>query len=355
MMSTRGVHSREVQRLSDRWTKQLAMVLASENQIRYTLVDRIRTAQLFVFRIVLDEAPHLNKVLKMDDQIGMRLGVQTPRLTRNDRTIDIELVLPKDFQRVLSVGALPQQPNTTWVTVGQTPIGAPVRINLAGNNTAHTLIAGRTGSGKTVVEQLISYILATNTKPQDVGLILIDGKGGTEWWGFKNVQHLCHPIIGNAAEAVNALAWAVKEMDQRRHQGYSEPSIFVVIDELRDLIELAGDAVPKALSRLVSVGRQWGIHVIAATQHPLTDAIGGSIANANFSMRLVGQVVNARNAYLASGVSGTGAEKLHGEGDFLAVVNGRPLRLQMGFVGLMGSPAGMDVNTTGMIIKKTSL
>ena len=88
------------------------------------------------------------------------------------------------------------------MTLGQTAVGTPVHVNLSGTRTCHALISGTTGSGKTVTEQLIAWTLATDNDPRSVRLLLVDGKGGTSWWGFEREAHLAHPVIGDPGEAV---------------------------------------------------------------------------------------------------------------------------------------------------------
>jgi S-DNA-T family DNA segregation ATPase FtsK/SpoIIIE len=107
----------------------------------------------------------------------------------------------------------------------------------------------------------------------------------------------------------------------------NRPSIVVFIDELADLLMVGGKDVQWALTRLTQRGREAGIHIVAATQKPTT-AILGPLVKANFPVRLVGRVTSAEDARTASGWSGTGAERLMGRGDFLAVAEGRVIRFQ---------------------------
>ncbi|MCK4452063.1 MAG: hypothetical protein KAX26_15880, partial [Anaerolineae bacterium] len=115
-----------------------------------------------------------------------------------------------------------------------------------------------------------------------------------------------------------------------RGQGDKEtghPHVVIVIDELADLLMVGGKAVQWALTRLTQRGREAGIHIIAATQKPTT-AVLGSLVKANFPVRLVGRVTSVEDARTATGWSGTGAERLLGRGDFLAVAEGRVMRFQ---------------------------
>jgi S-DNA-T family DNA segregation ATPase FtsK/SpoIIIE len=108
--------------------------------------------------------------------------------------------------------------------------------------------------------------------------------------------------------------------------------VVVVIDELADLLMVGGGGLQRELTRLLQRGRGAGIHVVAATQKP-TAAVLGSLVKANFPVRLVGRVASANDARVASGWSGTGAERLEGRGDFIAVAEGRVTRFQAAYVG----------------------
>jgi S-DNA-T family DNA segregation ATPase FtsK/SpoIIIE len=110
-----------------------------------------------------------------------------------------------------------------------------------------------------------------------------------------------------------------------------QPSVVVVIDELADLLMVGGKAVQRVLTRLTQRGRGAGIHIVAATQKP-TAAVLGSLVKANFPVRLVGRVTSIEDARTATGWGGTGAERLMGRGDFLAVAEGRVTRLQAAHV-----------------------
>jgi DNA segregation ATPase FtsK/SpoIIIE-like protein len=103
----------------------------------------------------------------------------------------------------------------------------------------------------------------------------------------------------------------------------------VIVDEVYALLEAGGDAAASAISGIASVGREFGIHLILATQHPLADAIGGSLAKANLPLRLCGKVRDANAAYMATGVKQSGAEGLTGEGDFILTAGGEVYRVQI--------------------------
>lgn len=315
---------------ANRWGAGLNRTLSGAN-IQYAIVKAVRGPQAFTFRLGLGDAGQLNKLTGMSEQLALNMGVERVRVHRTLGLVDVEVALPKSLRRALPARCLAQK-GGSWVALGQTPTGTPVHINLAGNRTCHTLISGATGSGKTFLERLIAWALAAGNEPDQAQFILIDGKGGVKWRGFDHEIHLAHPIIGENREAIAALLWLLTELDRRKQDGRSSPRIFIVIDELAELIALGGDPVSEAVARLVKLGREFGIHVIAATQHPEVSEVGSSAAKANFVMRLTGQVRDANAAYLATGVRLSGAEQLVGNGDFLVVVSGEVHRLQVALV-----------------------
>ncbi len=161
----------------------------------------------------------------------------------------------------------------------------------------------------------------------------MDGKGGAAWWGFDRAAHLAHPVIGDPREAVAALTWCVVELDRRKTDERCCPELFVIVDEVRELLDVAGEPVAEAIRRIAALGRELVIHIIVATQHALTDAVGGSVAKANFPLRLTGHVADANAAYVATGIKRSAAETLQGNGDFLLTVGGASHRLQIALVG----------------------
>jgi S-DNA-T family DNA segregation ATPase FtsK/SpoIIIE len=300
--------------------------------IAHQAVDRVRSTQVFTFRLRLADPRNLSKTLTLGEQLALALGVESVRVARHLGYVDVEIALPRGHHRVLPVRALKRK-GKAWIALGQTATGTPVHVNLAGNRTCHALVSGMTGSGKTVTERLIAWTLAMDNEVDAVNLLLVDGKGGTAWSNFRREAHLAHPVIGDANEAITALSWCVAELDRRKHNGRHLPRLFVVVDEVRELLDQGGDAVAKAIERIAALGRELGIHVVVATQHPLVDALGGAITKANLPMRLTGRVADAGAAYVATGVKGSGAENLMGNGDFLLTVGGESHRLQVALVG----------------------
>ena len=123
----------------------------------------------------------------------------------------------------------------------------------------------------------------------------------------------------------------VEEMVRRDRENISEPRVIIFIDEVADLMEQGGKAMDRLMTRLTQRGRSAGLHIIACTQKPLAASIG-SLTRSNFPVRLVGSVASPDDAKVAAGISGTGAEKLLGRGDFLLVAKGHVTRFQAAYV-----------------------
>jgi S-DNA-T family DNA segregation ATPase FtsK/SpoIIIE len=244
----------------------------------------------------------------------------------------------------LSTWALPGAADIPPVTaiLGLSEDGEPLLVRLSSPEVAHVLVAGTTGSGKTVLLQVMILSLAmSNPAPSVAGghgrrlaFVLIDPKGHA-FAPFEHLPHLARPVIRGVDEAAEALRSLVHLMERRgvvdRTGADGQPAVVVVIDELADLL-MAGDrSMQQALTRLTQRGREAGVHLVAATQKP-TAAVLGSLVKANFPVRLVGRVTSASDALTATGWSGTGAERLMGQGDFVAVAGGRLYRFQAAHV-----------------------
>ena len=231
--------------------------------------------------------------------------------------------------------------------LGKDVAGANIVADLA--KMPHLLIAGSTGSGKSVcINTLIASILYKAT-PEEVKLLLIDPKV-VELSVYKNIPHLLVPVVTDPKKAAGALNWAVTEMTERYKKfaannvrdiyGYNNlnkeelakmPQIVVVIDELADLMMVAPSEVEDSICRLAQMARAAGIHLVVATQRPSVDVITGLI-KANIPSRIsfaVSSHIDSRTI-LDMG----GAEKLLGKGDalFYPVGAAKPVRVQCAFV-----------------------
>lgn len=274
------------------------------------------------------------------------MGLEIPNARR--KTVRLSEVLHADIFK--------NHPSPILLGLGQDISGKPVVADLA--KMPHLLVAGTTGSGKSVgINAMILSILFRAT-PEAVRFILIDPKM-LELSIYEGIPHLLCPVVTDMREAANALSWCVGEMDRRYRtmakikvrnlQGYNQtvrekelydddgnplapmPSIVVVIDELADLMMLAGKKVEELIARLAQKARAAGIHLILATQRPSVDVITGLI-KANIPTRIAFQVsskVDSRTI-LDQG----GAESLLGQGDMLYLPpgSGFPLRIHGAFV-----------------------
>jgi S-DNA-T family DNA segregation ATPase FtsK/SpoIIIE len=225
--------------------------------------------------------------------------------------------------------------------LGMCEDGAPLLLRLSSPDVAHVLISGTTGSGKTALCQTMILSLAMTHRRSQLQFVLIDPKQRA-FAPFKLLPHLLCPVVGSADEAVRVLESLVQLMETRDRSSAGgridpTPRIVVVLDELADLVQVSGRALTDPLTRLAQRGREAGLHVIACTQKPSSQVLGALI-RANCPARLIGKVVSPEDARVASGIGGTGAEKLTGRGDFLAVATGQVVRFQSAYV----SPAEME-------------
>jgi len=216
--------------------------------------------------------------------------------------------------------------------------GVPLLVRLPSPQVAHILIAGTTGSGKSALAQTIITSLALCHRPSQVGLILIDPKRRA-FGKLAGLPHLLRPVLSEPAEIEETLEMLVALMLTRDKEGRiaagenspGEPRVVVVIDEVADLLMMTTKAVQHAITRLSQRGREPGIHLVVCTQKPASKILGG-LVKANFPLRLVGRVTSPEDAKVATGYAGTGAEKLRGPGDFVAVSGGQISRFQAAFI-----------------------
>ncbi len=232
--------------------------------------------------------------------------------------------------------------------LGKDVTGHPINANLEAM--PHLLIAGTTGSGKSVcVNSILSCFLLNNT-PDDVRLILVDPKR-VELTGYNGVPHLLAPVVVEIDRVIGALQWMTREMDKRYHMfaqigarnitdynarmklqsGKKLPFLVVVIDELADLMMIAPGETEQTITRLAQLARATGIHMILATQRPSVDVVTGLI-KANFPARIAFAVASNTDSRVI--LDQPGAERLLGRGDMLfqAPDAPAPARLQGVFV-----------------------
>jgi len=262
------------------------------------------------------------------------VGIEVPNAEANRVTL-LEVIDSKSFTTKKS---------PLKIALGMNVSGEPVSSDLTG--LPHLLIAGTTGSGKSVCVNSIICCLLLNNSPANLRMIMVDPKR-VELTGYNGIPHLLSPVITDTEKVVGALQWIQREMDARYHRfsqvgtrniseyNKSQPDKFpymvVVIDELADLMMLAPDETERALTRLAQLARATGIHLILATQRPSTDVVTGLI-KANFPARIAFAVASGIDSRVI--LDQPGAERLLGRGDMLfqAPDAAAPVRLQGVFI-----------------------
>lgn len=289
------------------------------------------TPRWLEFHVAPGAGVRLARITGLNEELAAALDAPTCRIARRGATLAVEI--PRRDPRTVRLGSLridPREIPPTTAILGLAEDGAPLLIRLASPNVAHVLVAGTTGSGKTALLRTMILTLATYNTPTGLALVLIDPKGAA-FAPFSGLHHLARPVIREGAEAAEALSSAVRLMERRGVRRLGDPAVVIVIDELADVLMVAGSPATTALTRLTQRGREAGLHVVAATQKP-TAAVLGPLIKANFPTRLVGRVTSIEDARVAAGWSGTGAERLTGNGDFLAIAEGRMLRFQAAYI-----------------------
>jgi S-DNA-T family DNA segregation ATPase FtsK/SpoIIIE len=209
--------------------------------------------------------------------------------------------------------------------LGRASDGRWLLLNLASEQTPHVLIAGTTGCGKSALARTMAASLAWSSTLEELSLALVDPTG----CNYTELAALPHVQIAaqDAIEGVAVLRWGLEELQQRRARGIGRaPHLVVFVDELADLAMESREVIP-ILTRIIQLGRQFRVHLVACTQKPMADVIG-PLVKANFPVRIVGSVTSPQDANVAAGLSGSLAERLTGRGDMVMVQGGRFRRLQ---------------------------
>jgi S-DNA-T family DNA segregation ATPase FtsK/SpoIIIE len=296
------------------------------------------------YQVVPAMGVRIASITGLAEELAAALDVPQVRVARQGAAIAVEVPRddPQPVRLVPLLRGLRNVPPVTAV-LGIADDGVPLLIRLPSPDVAHILVAGTTGSGKTALLRAMVLSLAyfneaggngrgsggaltLRPAPCNLRLVLVDPKG-TAFRDLADLPHLARPVISDPAEAVEALGSLVRLMERPA----TSQTVILVIDELVDLLMVAGDDAERPLTRLVQRGREAGIHVIAATQKP-TAAVIGSLVKANFPVRLVGKVTSPEDARVATGWRGTGAERLLGRGDFIVVAEGQVQRFQAAYI-----------------------
>jgi DNA segregation ATPase FtsK/SpoIIIE, S-DNA-T family len=309
------------------------------------------------FEVHPEPGVKVNKVTNLTDDIKLSLAARDIRIEApipGKHTIGIEVPnlksRPVFISEIIQSDVFLDASSPLTAVLGLDISGKPIVTDL--KKMPHGLIAGATGSGKSVCINSILISLLYKANPEDVKLLLIDPKM-VELAPYNHIPHLVSPVITDVKAATAALKWAVDEMERRyqlfahtgvrdinrfnelamQHKRYAEklPFIVIVIDELADLMMMSPADVEEAICRIAQKARACGIHLIIATQRPSVDVITGLI-KANVPTRIAFSVSSQVDSRTIIDISG--AEKLLGRGDMLFLENGssKPVRLQGTFV-----------------------
>lgn len=283
------------------------------------------------FMVTPSMGARIASVRNLSEELAMALGAQEVRVEREGESLTVEMPRPdaepvRLWSLMQNIGQLP--PHTACL--GVTDDGRPLLMRLTSPDVAHVLVAGATGSGKTELMRSMLISLALTNRQSKLQMALIDPKS-RGFLPLAGLPHLIEGIASDPTSALNLLHRLIAEMERRDRENLSSPRIVVAIDELLDLLAVGGKPVEGALTRIAQRGREAGLHLIAGAQKPSTAALGPML-KANFPMRLVGRVGSAEDARVASGTAGSGAEKLLGRGDYIAIGAGLSLRFQAAWI-----------------------
>jgi S-DNA-T family DNA segregation ATPase FtsK/SpoIIIE len=309
------------------------------------------------FEVQPEPGVKVNKITNLSDDIKLSLAAKDIRIEApipGKHTIGIEVPnktsRPVFINEIITSPVFKESASPLTAVLGLDISGKPIVTDL--KKMPHGLIAGATGSGKSVCINTILVSLLYKAQPEDVKLLLIDPKM-VELAPYNHIPHLVSPVITDVKAATAALKWAVDEMERRyelfahtgvrdinrfnelavQHKRYSDklPFIVIIIDELADLMMMSPADVEEAICRIAQKARACGIHLIIATQRPSVDVITGLI-KANIPTRIAFSVSSQIDSRTIIDISG--AEKLLGRGDMLFLENGssKPVRLQGTFV-----------------------
>ena len=317
-----------------------------------------------LFEILPAAGIKINTIINLADDISRSMGVGAVRISQIFGTQYLGVEVPNEQRETVTIKELLSGDNFK-----KTSLKIPLCIgkDISGNievidlsKTPHLLVAGTTGSGKSVFINTLLASILYKFSPKELKLILIDPKM-LELSVYNDIAHLLTPVVTEPKKAILALKWVCKEMERRYSlmneentrslEGYNEksleklPYIVVFIDEMADLMMTAGKEVEHYVQRLAQMARACGIHLVMATQRPSVDIITGSI-KANFPSRISFQVASKYDSRTVLGE--IGAEQLLGNGDMLMSQNGGNIkRYQSAFI------SDNEVNKLINVIKKT--
>lgn len=337
-------------------SRRLNETLASF-KIEAHIINVTRGPSVTRYEVELDKGVRLNKLTTCANDIALSLGVSNVRIAAVPGKISVvgievpnKAVTTVSLREVIDSNEFARAKSKSSFSVGKDIGGSCIVGNIA--KLPHMLIAGTTGSGKSVCMNSIIISLLYKASPDDVKLIMVDPKM-VELGIYNGIPHLLIPVVTDPKKAAGSLQWAVTEM-MRRYKAMSDagvrdleaynttietgeiegvklPQVVVIIDELADLMLVAAKEVEESICRIAQMGRAAGIHLIIATQRPSADVITG-LMKANIPSRIAFAVASAMESRII--LDTPGAEKLVGRGDmlFAPIGAGKPLRVQGCFV-----------------------
>ena len=302
------------------------------------------------------EGVRVSKIANLTDDIALSLAAETIRIEApipGKQAVGIEIPNKEKevvhLRDIIDSNEFKNAKSKLSFALGKNAAGEAIVADIA--KMPHVLIAGSTGSGKSVCINTLITSIIYKSKPSEVKLVMVDPKV-VELSVYNGIPHLLIPVVTDPKKAAGALAWAVQEMVNRYHlfaeknvrdiAGYNEalekegaegklPQIVIIIDELADLMMVAKNDVEDAICRLAQMARAAGMHLVIATQRPSVDVITG-IIKANIASRISFAVTSQVDSRTI--LDSAGAEKLLGKGDMLFFPTGvlKPIRIQGAFV-----------------------
>lgn len=319
------------------------------------IVDICRSPSVTRYELQPDPGVKISRITNLADDLALSLaaaGVRIEAPIPNKSAVGIEVPNKErnmvTLREIIDTDEFKKAKSKLNVALGRDIQGTPTYADLS--KMPHLLIAGTTGSGKSVCTNTMILSILFNAKPDEVKFIMIDPKS-VEYTMYNGIPQLLVPVVSDAKKASGALAWAVTEMEKRYKlfsecgvrnlQGYNAlaeakgeakiPQIVIFIDEFSDLMMVASNEVENSICRLAQKARAAGMHLVIATQRPSVDVITGLI-KANIPSRLALSVSSPLESRII--LDCTGADKLLGNGDmlFCPIGTSKPVRIQGAYV-----------------------
>lgn len=349
--------------VSDKALKETALKLQETLEsfgVRVTVTNVSCGPAVTRYELQPEQGVKVSKITSLADDIKLNLAASEIRIEApipGKAAVGIEVPNSENslvtFREMIESKEFTKHPSKLAFAAGKDIGGKNVIADIA--KMPHLLIAGATGSGKSVCINTIIMSILFNAKPLEIRLIMIDPKV-VELSGYNGIPHLLLPVVTDPKKAASALNWAVNEMTERYKkfadlgvrdlEGYNKkvekdsnidekykklPQIVIIVDELSDLMMVASNEVEDAICRLAQMARAAGLHLIIATQRPSVNVITGVI-KANIPSRVAFAVSSAVDSRTI--IDSSGAERLLGKGDMLYYPSGysKPLRVQGAFI-----------------------